>query len=43
MLDIIQSIEKGLPPPVDAIEAKKAVELVLAIYSSAGNKRIVYL
>ncbi|NLJ42681.1 MAG: Gfo/Idh/MocA family oxidoreductase [Bacteroidales bacterium] len=43
LLDIIQSIDKGLPPPVDAIEAKKAVELVLAIYASASNKRIVYL
>jgi predicted dehydrogenase len=43
LLDIIQSIDKGEPPAIDAIEAKKAVELVLAIYASASNKRIVYL
>lgn len=43
LLDIIKSIENGNPPAIDALEARNAVELVLAIYSSARNKRIVYL
>ncbi len=43
LLDILKSIDNGHPPSVDANEAKKAVELVLAIYASARNKRIVYL
>lgn len=43
MLDIIQSIDKGRPVAIDATEARKAVELVTAIYASAANKRIVYL
>jgi UDP-N-acetyl-2-amino-2-deoxyglucuronate dehydrogenase len=43
LLDILQSLDNGHPPAVDAMEARKAVELVLAIYASARNKRIVYL
>lgn len=43
LLDILKSIDNGHPPSVDANEARKAVELVLAIYASARNKRIVYL
>jgi UDP-N-acetyl-2-amino-2-deoxyglucuronate dehydrogenase len=42
-LDIIKSLDNGHPPAIDALEARKAVELVLAIYASARNKRIVYL
>ena len=42
-LDILKAIENDHPPTVDAIEARRAVELVLAIYASARNKRIVYL
>lgn len=43
LLDIIKSVDNGHPPAIDALEARKAVELVLAIYASARNKRIVYL
>ncbi len=43
LLDIIKSIENGNPPAIDAVEARRAVELVLAVYNSARNKRIVYL
>jgi UDP-N-acetyl-2-amino-2-deoxyglucuronate dehydrogenase len=43
LLDFLKAIENGHPPAVDALEARKAVELVLAIYASARNKRIVYL
>lgn len=43
LLDILKAIDNGHPPAVDALEARKAVELVLAIYASARNKRIVYL
>ena len=43
LLDIIKAVDNGHQPAIDAIEARKAVELVLAIYSSARNKRIVYL
>ncbi|MGB8491759.1 MAG: Gfo/Idh/MocA family oxidoreductase [Bacteroidales bacterium] len=43
LLDIIRSIENGHPSAVDAPEARKAVELVLAIYESARQKKIIYL
>jgi UDP-N-acetyl-2-amino-2-deoxyglucuronate dehydrogenase len=43
LLDIIKAVDNGHSPAIDAIEARKAVELVLAIYASARNKRIVYL
>jgi len=42
-LNIVKAVDKGHPPAVDAPEARKAVELVLAIYASSKNKRIVYL
>jgi predicted dehydrogenase len=43
LLDIIKAVDNGHPPKIDGMEARKAVELVLAIYASAKNKRIVYL
>jgi UDP-N-acetyl-2-amino-2-deoxyglucuronate dehydrogenase len=43
LLDILKAVDSGHPLSVDANEARKAVELVLAIYASARNKRIVYL
>lgn len=43
LLDFIKAIDNNHAPAVDAIEARKAVELVLAIYASARNKRTVYL
>ncbi|MBS1231876.1 MAG: oxidoreductase domain protein [Bacteroidetes bacterium] len=43
LLDILKALDNNHPPAVDALEARKAVELVLAIYASARNKRIVYL
>jgi UDP-N-acetyl-2-amino-2-deoxyglucuronate dehydrogenase len=43
LLDIIKAVDNGHPPAIDGMEARKAVELVLAIYASAKNKRIVYL
>jgi predicted dehydrogenase len=43
LLDIIKAVDNGHPPLIDGIEARNAVELVLAIYASAKNKRIVYL
>ncbi len=38
----INSIEKGKPFEVDGLEALKAVEIVLAIYTSASEKRPFY-
>ena len=43
LLDVLKALDNGHPQSVDAMEARKAVELVLAIYASARNKRIVYL
>jgi UDP-N-acetyl-2-amino-2-deoxyglucuronate dehydrogenase len=43
LLDIIKSIENSNPPAIDAIEARNAIEIVIAIYTSARNKKIVYL
>jgi predicted dehydrogenase len=39
----IRSVENGEPFEVDASEARKAVEIVLAIYSSAREKKAFYL
>lgn len=41
--DIIEAIDNGRPPAIDAVEARKAVEIILAIYKSANEKRIVNL
>jgi UDP-N-acetyl-2-amino-2-deoxyglucuronate dehydrogenase len=38
----IDSVESGMPFEVDGIEARKAVEIVLAIYSSARKKSPFY-
>lgn len=35
----IESVETGLPFEIDGMEARKAVEIVLAIYSSAGKRK----
>ena len=43
LLDFIKAIDNGHAPAIDAMEARKAVELVLAIYASARNNRIIYL
>lgn len=43
LLDVLKALDNDHPPSVDAMESRKAVELVLAIYASARNKRIVYL
>ncbi len=43
ILDIIRSIDNGHSPAVDGIEARKAVEIVLAVYESARRKKVVYL
>lgn len=41
--DFVGAVDSGRSPAVDAIEARKAVELVLAIYESAEKKRIINL
>lgn len=41
--DMIESIEQGREPYVDAIAGKNALELVLAIYKSSCEKRTVKL
>lgn len=43
LLDIIKAIDNNCTPSIDAIEARKAVEIVLAIYASARNRRTVFL
>ncbi len=41
--EITAAIDNGISPSIDAVEARKAVEIVVAIYRSAREKRIVYL
>jgi UDP-N-acetyl-2-amino-2-deoxyglucuronate dehydrogenase len=43
MEDIIHAIETGTKPLVDAYEARKSVEIVLAIYESAHSGKLVKL
>jgi predicted dehydrogenase len=43
ILDFIKAIDNGHAPAIDALEARKAVALVTAIYESAGSNRIIYL
>jgi len=42
-LDITEAIDLRRKPAIDALEARKAVEIVLAIYESAAKKKIIYL
>ncbi|MBN1108177.1 MAG: Gfo/Idh/MocA family oxidoreductase [Bacteroidales bacterium] len=42
-IDITSAIDRGVAPAIDAEEARKAVEIVLAVYRSANEKRVVYL
>lgn len=41
--DVIQAIQEGREPYVDAEAGKRALELVLAIYKSAAEKSIIHL
>jgi UDP-N-acetyl-2-amino-2-deoxyglucuronate dehydrogenase len=41
--DMMESIETGKKPMIDAVEGRKAVEIVLAIYESARTERKVKL
>lgn len=41
--DLIEAIEKGRTPLVDGVEARKAVEIVLAIYSSVQEGKTIIL
>jgi UDP-N-acetyl-2-amino-2-deoxyglucuronate dehydrogenase len=41
--DVIASIKAGKPPAVGGLEARKAVEIILAIYKSAETGREVRL
>ena len=43
MADLIHSIETGTPHLVDGREARKAVEIILAIYESSREGRVVHL
>jgi predicted dehydrogenase len=43
LLDFIKAVDNGHAPAIDALEARKAVEIVEAIYESARNNKIVYL
>jgi predicted dehydrogenase len=42
-LDITEAIDFKRKPAIDAVEARKAVELVLAVYESAAKNRIIHL
>ena len=39
--DVIEAIETDRPPLVDALAGRRALELVLAIYKSAAEERVV--
>ncbi len=41
--DMVEALTKGRKPLIDGAEARKAVEIVLAIYQSARNKRVIHL
>lgn len=43
MADLIHSIETGTPHLVDGREGRKAVEIILAIYQSSREGRVVHL
>ena len=43
MEDLINAIENGTPHLVDGREGRKAVEIILAIYKSSQERRIVHL
>jgi predicted dehydrogenase len=38
----IESVERNLPFEIDSLEARKAVEIVLAIYNSSRKQQIFY-
>lgn len=41
--DMIEAIEQNRKPMVDGLEARKALEIVLAAYQSAREKKIIHL
>ena len=41
--DFVQSVEKGEKPWIDALEGKKSVDIICAIYQSAKTGKKVYL
>jgi predicted dehydrogenase len=41
--DMMHAVESGRDPLIDAIEGRKSVEIVLAIYESAGTERTIRL
>ena len=40
--DVVRSLKKGTPPLIDGLQARKAVEIILAVYRSAlsGGKPV---
>jgi UDP-N-acetyl-2-amino-2-deoxyglucuronate dehydrogenase len=43
IVDFIEAVQEGRPPLVDGPEARKAVEIIRAIYRSAQEGRAVAL
>jgi predicted dehydrogenase len=41
--DVLEAIETGRPPAVDGVEARKSLEIILAVYESARTGREVTL
>jgi predicted dehydrogenase len=41
--DLLRAIEEGREPALNGIEARRAVELILAIYKSSEEGRVVEL
>lgn len=41
--DLLRAVDEGRPPLIDGLEARKAVEIVLAVYESARSGREVLL
>jgi predicted dehydrogenase len=43
IVDMIEAIREGRPPMIEGAEARKSVEIILAIYRSAAEGRPVAL
>ncbi len=41
--DLVAAVKEGRPPMIDGVEARKAVEFILAIYESAKTGKPVTL
>lgn len=43
ILDVIRAIKTKTKPMIDVVEGRKAVDIILAIYKSSEEKRVVFL